>query len=81
MTAIEWLVETITSKHDKSFIEFYKAEIEKTKEMEKKQIIDAITQYEIKHRKIFSEQGIINVVNKAEQYYNETYKNEAETND
>ena len=38
MTSIEWLVETITSKHDKSFIEFYKAEIEQAKEMERQQI-------------------------------------------
>jgi hypothetical protein len=36
-TAVEWLAEQITSKHDKSFIEFYKAEIEQAKEMEQEQ--------------------------------------------
>ena len=38
-TAVEFLVETITSKHDKSFIEFYKAEIEQAKAIEKNQIV------------------------------------------
>lgn len=43
------------------------------KEIEKEQIIDGITQYEIRHRNVFSENGILNVVNKAEKYYNETF--------
>jgi len=34
-TAIEWLVETITKKHDKHFSTFYGAEIEQAKEMER----------------------------------------------
>ena len=38
-TAVEFLVETITSKHDKSFIEFYKAEIEQARAIEKNQIV------------------------------------------
>jgi hypothetical protein len=34
-TAVEWLVETITKKHDKDFSTFYGAEIEQAKEMER----------------------------------------------
>jgi hypothetical protein len=37
-TAVEWLIETITKKHDKDFSTFYGAEIEQAKEMEKKQL-------------------------------------------
>jgi hypothetical protein len=37
-TAVEWLVEQIM-KHDKSFLEFYGAEIEQAKEMEREQKI------------------------------------------
>ena len=36
-TAVEWLVETITKKHDKHFSTFYGAEIEQAKQMEKEQ--------------------------------------------
>ena len=36
-TAVEWLVETITKKHDKHFSTFYGAEIEQAKEMEEQQ--------------------------------------------
>jgi hypothetical protein len=43
-------------------------------EMEEQQIVDAITQYQIKHNKIYSEQGILNVVDNAIQYYVETFK-------
>jgi transcription termination factor Rho len=68
MTAVEWLCEQYHLKQD---IEIVK----QAKEMEKQQIIDAITQYEIKYNKVFSEQGILNVVNKAEQYYKEAFKN------
>lgn len=39
-TAIEWLIEAIKI-HDKSFDEFYKAEIEQAKQMEREQMIDA----------------------------------------
>jgi transcription termination factor Rho len=67
-TAVEWLCEQYHLKQD---IEIVK----QAKEMEKQQIIDAITQYEIKYNKVFSEQGILNVVNKAEQYYKEAFKN------
>ena len=37
-TAVEWLVEQIM-KHDKSFLEFYGAEINQAKDMEKEQKI------------------------------------------
>jgi hypothetical protein len=37
-TAVDWLVETITKKHDKHFSTFYGAEIEQAKEMEKEQM-------------------------------------------
>lgn len=36
-TAVEWLVNEIQTKHDKSFIEFYSAEIQQAKAMENKQ--------------------------------------------
>jgi hypothetical protein len=57
-TAVQLLVEQIM-KHDKSFLEFYGAEIEQAKAIEKQQIIEAYCQ------------GDDNVG--AEQYYNETY--------
>ena len=60
MTAVEWLIEQIL-KHDKSFIEFYNAEIQQAKEMEKQQIIDAKDCWFEDERD-------------GEQYYNETYK-------
>ena len=74
-TAVEWLEETISK------MEAYGGDlpplmvhIQQAKEMEKQQIIDFITQYEIKYNNVFSEQGILNVVNKAEQYYKQTFK-------
>jgi hypothetical protein len=60
VTAIEWLVEQIM-KHDKSFLEFYGAEIEQAKEMEKQQIIDA-------HISGYDSSG-----GSAKDYYNETF--------
>ena len=69
-TAVEWLEERFYfTKSQLIDIDFDQA-----KEMERQQIIDAITQYEIKYNNVFSEQGILNVVNKAEQYYNKTFK-------
>ena len=70
-TAIEWLYEKLWKEFNFSFSNNI---LEKAKEMERQQIIDAITQYEIKYNNVFSEQGILNVVNKAEQYYKETFK-------
>jgi hypothetical protein len=63
MTAVEFLVQQIL-KHDKSFIEFYNAEIQQALEMEKHQIVDAYIE------------GYSSNLNAgdSEQYYNETYK-------
>jgi hypothetical protein len=52
MTAVEFLIEQIL-KHDKSFIEFYNAEIQQAKEMEKQQI-----------EKMYSEEEVIDLLAK-----------------
>jgi hypothetical protein len=39
-TSIDWLIKEIL-KHDKSFVEFYGAEIEQDKEMHKEETMDA----------------------------------------
>jgi len=70
MTAVEWLIENIL-KHDKSFIEFYNAEIQQAKEMEKQQIIDAV---EWGNRKGYDEHRLTCILDEDEDYYNETYK-------
>jgi hypothetical protein len=70
-TAVEWLVETITKKHDKDFSTFYGAEIEQAKEMEKEQM-DKVAgdfwnegaSYMYDGKREFES---------FEQYYNETY--------
>jgi hypothetical protein len=66
-TAVEWLAQQIL-KHDKSFVEFYNAEIQQAKEMEKQQIIEA-------HGLIakLQEDGSHKLIS-GETYYNETYK-------
>ena len=67
-TAVEWLSEQLM-KHDNSFLEFYGAEIEESKQIEKQQMKDAALCSSTKHpifRKLFEEQF--------EQYYNETFK-------
>jgi len=66
-TAVKWLVEQIM-KHDKSFLEFYGAEIEQANKIFEQQMKDAALCSSTKHpifRKLFEEQF--------EQYYNETY--------
>jgi transcription termination factor Rho len=82
-TAVEWFeveLESISVDFSgglitfKEFIEQYEKLLKQAKEMEKQQIVDAITQYQIKHNKIYSEQGILNVVDNAMQYYTETFK-------
>ena len=40
-TAVDWLSETIYKNHDRSFLDFYRAEITQAKEMEKQQIEEA----------------------------------------
>jgi 3-methyladenine DNA glycosylase AlkD len=67
-TAVEWLSEQLM-KHDNSFLEFYGAEIEESKQIEKQQMKDAALCSSTKHpifRKLFEEQF--------EQYYNEIFK-------
>lgn len=43
-TAVEWLIEEIMTKYDKSFLEFYGSEITQAKEMEKRQIQSAFNE-------------------------------------
>ena len=62
-TAVEWLVNEIQTKHDKSFIEFYSAEIQQALEMEKEQIMDA-------YKFGLSDEYVIG----SEQYYYENYE-------
>lgn len=62
-TAVEWLVSALV-KHDRTFREFYGAEIEQAKALEKEQIIEAF-----KH----GELPPLFVNYDAEQYYKETY--------
>ena len=59
-TAVEWIEEVIDKRHMGSFL---KSLIEKAKEIEKQQIIEA---YETSHISMMT----------SEQYYNETFKSE-----
>jgi hypothetical protein len=59
-TAVEWLINDIL-KHDKSFLEFYKAEIEQAKEMEKSQ-----------HEKTYN-QSLMSNYKTFEDFYEQTY--------
>jgi hypothetical protein len=61
-TAVEWLVETITKKHDKHFSTFYGAEIEQANQMFEEQIRRAFCHGEVARDRIDSIE-----------YYNETY--------
>lgn len=63
MTAVEWLVNALV-KHDRTFREFYGAEIEQAKQLEKQQIVDAVDGHPIQNRNL-----------DGEQYYLETYEN------
>jgi hypothetical protein len=67
-TAVDFLINQIL-KYDKSFLEFYRAEIEQAKEMEKQHIIDAWTDGKYCNT-------IGNEINyeDGEQYYNENYE-------
>lgn len=69
-TAVDWLINEIL-KHDKSFVEFYGAEISQAKEMDKERIIAAYQQG------VTDEYGdSLDFSNdtRAEEYYNETYE-------
>jgi hypothetical protein len=72
-TAVEWLVEQLIPNAMRMFDATTCNAIEQAKQMEKEQIIDAIVQVMMKQLNICSESGIIQLVNNAEQYYNETY--------
>lgn len=47
--------------------------LKQAKEMHKDEQIDSIVQYQVKYYDIFTQQGIVNTVKKAEQFYNETF--------
>lgn len=68
-TAVEWLEELCNDRGYVLMAEYF----EHAKQMEKEQMIDAIVQYQIQNNCVYSENGILNTVKKAEQYYNETY--------
>lgn len=70
-SSVEWLVSQLFNSGVDT-TRFIK-EIEQAVAMHKEETVDLIVQYEIKHHLIFTEEGILNTVKKAEQYYNETY--------
>ena len=61
-TAVEWLVNALV-KHDRTFREFYGAEIEQAQAMEREQIEDA-----------WNSAGGGDAYHIGKQYYNSTYK-------
>jgi hypothetical protein len=69
-TAVQWLVKELL-KHDKSFLEFYAAEISQAKEMEKEQIETAY----LKGQDNIDNEGWYINENGQELYYNTTFKN------
>ena len=64
-TAVEWFFEQMPKK----LHSHYKKQLEQAKEMEKKQIMIAYM------KNLPIEDGVITAVQKAENYYNETFKN------
>jgi len=77
-TAVEFLIEKITLKElDKEFFLYptiSKEDIEKAKEMEKEQIIDAIIFSKREHYTLGECWPTQTVIDKAESYYNKTFK-------
>lgn len=76
MTAIEWLVEELNQKiHIIPMDKWDKIRdlVQKAKEMEKKQIINACNQTDFED---INGMGIHETITKGEQYYNETFKSE-----
>ena len=63
-TAVEWLVDCLNN-YDSKMIELFNYEIERAKEMEKQQIIEARVKKPLESEWL-----------EAEQYYNETFKKE-----
>lgn len=68
-TSLEWLIEEMSKYGYAHTFKLYKKQIEQAKEMEKKQIIDAVTFGQNNHTV-----SITSDKETAEQYYNETYK-------
>lgn len=73
-TSVEWLIKEIL-KHDKSFVEFYGAEIEQAKEIHKATIIDELIGFQI----FLNEKGSItdydwDFEKVAKEYVKKTYK-------
>jgi predicted GNAT family acetyltransferase len=83
-TAVEFLVEKLNKKGFASVV--MDEEIQQAMEMEKKQIIDCCietTQFcwisileELNQELVFTDEDLQNQKNEAEQYYNETFKQE-----
>jgi hypothetical protein len=72
MTAVEFLIKQIFSEDDKSFFEFYNAEIKRANKLFEQQINDAF------NAGVNSEDYFYpnSMFTESETYYNETYKNE-----
>jgi hypothetical protein len=72
MTAVKWLEEQLK---DDRFLAAFEDEFKQAKEMEKQQIIDAYKEAEDMHEFFQYEHMYGRKYLKAEQYYNETFKN------
>lgn len=70
ISSVEWLINEIQSKHDKSFIEFYGSEISQAKEMEREQIIAA---YRDGRSDQQSSYQLAQYHRSSENYYTQTY--------
>lgn len=73
-TPVQWLVEEITNKYDKSFIEFYRAEIDQALKMEHDHIIESHLNGQEQMAQ-FSTTGKNDYT--AIQYFNDTYQTES----
>lgn len=69
LSSIEWLVNEITTKYDKHFAEFYKSEIEQTKELHKQEIIEAYYDGTAQ----FAVDARIDYPRTAKEYYQQTF--------
>jgi hypothetical protein len=74
-TALQWLLDQL-SDYDLKMIKIFKNEIEQALEMEKQQIIDAIIFSKREHYVMGECWPTQTVIDKAERYYNETFKND-----
>lgn len=70
---VSWLEEQLKIGIINNDVSFYDL-IAQAEKLEEERIIDAIVQYQIKHNNIFSEQSILNLKNKVQQFYNENLK-------